>query len=271
MPGMSRRTGAIAAELAVAVALAGVAGVIGIGILVTAERALRRGATDDARSTVVREAEHALVSDIESATPDSITLRGDTAIDLHALVGTSVVCAVAPGVVVLPGAAGEGRLVPLTVWRQPVEGGDVVMVWDSGGAAWRRAEVDSVRAVADGAGCATTSGFRTVGDSIARVPVWRLRAAFASMPVPGMPVRIVRAVRWTMVRGADRRWALSQRRCPRGVCGASQPVTGPLASPADSGLHVARDGSAVVLTLATTTDARRTRIVVSARAGTARD
>lgn len=268
---VSRRTGAIAAELAVAVALAGVAGVIGIGMLVTAERALRRGAADDAQASVLREAEQVLVADLESAAPDSITLRGDTAIDLHTLVGTSVVCVAAPGLVVLPGAAGEGRLIPLTVWRQPVEVGDVVMAWDSGGGAWRRAEVDSVRTVADGAGCATTSGFRSVADSVARVPVWRLRALFATMPVPGAPVRIVRAVRWTVVRGADRQWALSQRRCPRGVCGASQPVTGPLASPADSGLLVARDRSAVVVTLTTATGGRRTRLVVSPRAGAARD
>jgi hypothetical protein len=260
------RPGAIVAELAVAVALAGVAGIIGIGMLVAAERALRRDAADDAGAMVLREAEHALVSDLESAVPDSVMLRGDTAIDVHALVGTSVVCAAAAGVIVLPGAAASDRAVPFTVWRQPAEPGDVALAWDSAGA-WRWAAIDSVRAVADGGGCATTTGFRTVADSIARIPAWRLRMGAMPLPAIGAPVRVVRALRWTTVRGADRQWALSQRRCPRGVCGTSQPATGPLAAPADSGLRFTRDGDAIVTTLTAVDGGRRTRLVVSPRAG----
>ena len=51
------------------------------------------------------------------------------------------------------------------MWRQPVEPGDVALAWDSAGAAWRWAAIDSVRAAADGAGCAlifdeVVTGFR---------------------------------------------------------------------------------------------------------------
>jgi hypothetical protein len=270
VPRVTRRPGAIAAELAVAVALAGVAGVIGIGMLVTAERALRRGAADDAGAAVLREAEQALVADLESAVPDSIVIRGDTAVDLHTLVGTSVVCAAAAGAIILPGAAATNRRIPLTVWRQPVEPGDVALAWDSAGAAWRWAAIDSVRAAADGAGCATTSGFRAAADSVARIPAWRLRVMFAQPPAPGTPLQVVRAVRWTTVRGSDRQWALSQRRCPGGVCGTSQPATGPLAAPADSGLRFARDGALVVVTLTVTAGGPRTRLVVAPRVGGSR-
>lgn len=235
------RRGALLAELAVAIALAGVAAAIGGGILVAAERRARRDVATDRASQSSREVAHVLSAEIAGSFADSLALRGDTAIDLHTHVGVSVACMVAGDVVVLPGAQAVNGL-PYSTWRLQPEPGDLVVGFDAGssGASWAAA-IDSAMARTDGAGCATSSGFRTVADSLARIPVWRLRLR---NPVPsgagvGWPLRVFRAGRWLAHRSADRSWWLAYRRCTTGSCGAVQPVAGPLA-PGDSGLVMRR-------------------------------
>jgi len=232
------RAGAVVAELAVALLLAGVAAVIGGGIIVATERRLRRDASGDRATQAIRDVVHALSTDIEAALPDSFRARGDTALDLYAHVGVSVVCVKSGRVVVLPGAT-SSRGTPYSFWRQAPEAGDVLIAWDSSGSGrWHAAVVDSVATVNDGAGCSTAGAFRTRADSVARIAVTRVRV---TPPLPprvnaGAPVRVFRAVRWMLYRSSDGAWSLGYRRCPEGACGTAQPVAGPLAPAADSGL-----------------------------------
>lgn len=243
----TRRAGAALAELILAIMIAGVAAAIGGAILVAAERRTHADAQRDRASQSVRDVTRLLVGELEAALPESVAVRGDTAIDLHAHIGASVVCVAAGAVLVLPGAAVVTG-VPLTFWRQQPEAGDLALVWDSaGGGRWGQALIDSVSAPVAGGGCATTSGFRSEADSIVRFPVTRLRLdrMLAAGVVAGAPLRVFRAGRWLLHRGSDRSWSLAYRRCTRSVCSSAQPVAGPLATAADTGLafHSGTPGS----------------------------
>ena len=205
---------------------------------------------------------------MRSALPDSVAVRGDTALDLHVHVGTSVVCVAAGAAIVAPGVT-TTIAVPFTFWRQLPEVGDVAFVWDTaGGGRWQSATIDTVSAPPAGGGCATTSGFRPVGDSQANLAVSRLHfdGALAAGVVPGSPVRVFRRVRWFLHRGSDRTWSLAYRRCSGGACGAAQPVAGPLAAAADSGLifRLGLSGTVEVF-IRTTASAVRSRIVIPVR------
>jgi hypothetical protein len=264
------RRGSMLAELIVAVVLAGVCAAIGGAVLVAAERRTRADAVADRTTQTARDVRRLLAADVEAALPDSIAVRGDTALDLHVHVGASAACVASGRLLVLPGATtAVSGAVPFSVWRQPPEPGDLVIAWDTTGpGAWVRTIVDSVASVPEGAGCGTASGFRPLADSLAHVPVTRLQLA-ASLPagvVAGSPVRLFRGARWLLHRGSDRVWTLGYRRCSPSPCGTAQPVAGPLASPADSGLvfRVAGPGLVGVAVLAAGA-AERTRFTLVVR------
>jgi len=222
-------------ELLVALVLTAVAGLLGASLLATTERRVRAASGDDRAAQLARDVSHVLGGDISAAVWPGIGVRGDTALDLDAHVGASVACVVAPGAVALP-AATTSQDEPYTVWRQPAEPGDVLFARDTSGA-WWAATIVSVTERADGAGCPADGVFRTVADSIARRPAYRVTVGGAMSPgvLRGAPVRIARRVRWVLYRAADRQWWLGYRRCAA-TCGAAQPVTGPFAAPLDSGL-----------------------------------
>jgi hypothetical protein len=140
---------------------------------------------------------------------------------------------------VLPPDVASGGL-PYTSWRASPEAGDLVAAFDTaGGGAWRTALVDSVTTRTDGAGCRPSSGLLSTADSATRKPVTRLRLHTSlSLSVPvGAPVRVLRGGRYALTHSGDGSWTLSYRRCTGSSCGTAQPVAGPLAAPADSGLR----------------------------------
>lgn len=246
----ARRRGATLAELAIALVLAGVAAALGSGLLLAVERRVRSESRDSRAAQTAREIAHVLGAELASAGWNPADVRGDTAIDLDSHVGASVVCAGSGSVVVLPSVR-TSLGVPFTFLRQPPEAADRVLVWDTAGAAWRESSIDSVSFRGDGAGCRADGVFRSVADSLGGEPAVRMRLR-DSLPVtigPGAPVRVLRSGRWVLYRGGDRAWWLGYRRCPAGACGTVQPVAGPLASPADSGLRfdAAADGSVGVI------------------------
>jgi hypothetical protein len=243
------RRGATVAELAIALLLAGVAAALGAGILLAAERRSRRDGDDGIAAQVTRDVLHVLGAEIAAARWDAIIVRGDTALELQAHVGVSVACVAAGDVLVLPSSTtslGD----PYSVWRSPPEVGDVIVVWDTAGTgAWFSTPADSVSSVASGAGCVAGGPFRSLADSLAQLSVTRVRLT-ASLPAgvaPGAPVRVFRLLRWMLYRGGDGRWWLGQRRCSISACGSAQPVAGPLASPADSGLAFIDDADGGVV------------------------
>lgn len=236
--------GAALSELVVALALATLVSAAAVAVMAGAERYLRRTGDLAEDRRVVREAESTLAAELRAAAADSVRVLGDTAAEFPGVVGTSVACVVAPGSLVLPPATASAPPA-FSVWRSTPASGDLVVAFDStspGG--WRTAIVDSTETRADGAGCTPATGFVTSADSALRRPVTRV---FHSPALPagvavGAPVLLLRWGRYVLTRGTDRSWSLSYRPCdPLLVCGASQPVAGPLGAAADSGLSFAVD------------------------------
>jgi hypothetical protein len=236
------RQGVAIAEMLVAVALAALLSAAAVAALVAAERHVRRAVAEHRDRRVLRESESVLSAELRAASADSIRLRGDTAVEFLGLVGTSVACVLADSVLVLPPSSAASAL-PYSLWRVPPEAGDLVVAFDTSvGGRWSAAVIDSVSSRADGAGCTPSSGLLSAADSAARLPAMRLllRTPLSPRPAVGAPVHVARRARYVLLRGADGQWSLSYRRCAiDGVCAASQPVVGPLASAADSGLTVA--------------------------------
>ena len=262
------RAGAALAEMILAITITGVAAAIGVSILVAAERRTRTDASSDRTAQSIRDVTRLLAAEIEAALPESVTVRGDTAIDVHSHIGASVACVAAGAVLVLPGASVVTG-VPFTFWRQLPEGGDLALVWDSaGGGRWDEALIDSVSEPVTGGGCATTSGYRSKADSAARFAVTRLRLdrVLSSGVVAGAPLRIFRGGRWLLHRGGDRSWSLAYRRCSRSVCSSAQPVAGPLAAATDSGLVFrVRSPGSVEITVRASGQRIRSRFTVVVR------
>lgn len=247
MPAVTRRASSLP-ELMVALVLTAIAGLLGAGLLATTERRIRTATAEDRTAQLGRDVSHALGSDISAAAWPGLVVLGDTALELDAHVGSAVACVVGPGLVVLP-AATTTLDEPYTVWRQPVEAGDVLWARDTAGT-WGSGGIGLVAERWDGAGCPADGVFRTPADSVARRPVYRLTLGrpLPAGVLPGAPVRVTRRVRWVLYQAADRQWWLGYRRCGAG-CGAAQPVTGPFAAPRDSGLTF-RIGAGAVVTAA---------------------
>jgi hypothetical protein len=223
----------------VVLTLSAIVSAAAVTALAGTERYMRRSrATSDARRTL-REAGWVLSSELRAASPDSLRVRGDTAVDLLGLVGVSALCVSSGTVLVLPPDAAEGGL-PYSSWRASPESGDAVAVFDTtGGGAWRTAVVESAATRTDGAGCRPSSGLLSAADSAARRPVMRivLRSSLDSAAaIVGAPVKVLRSARYALTRAADGSWSLSYRRCTGSSCGVAQPVAGPFAAPSDSGL-----------------------------------
>jgi hypothetical protein len=238
---MSARRGTTLAELVVAFSMAALLAALGAVMLASAERQLRQSMAGAGDRRVVREVGEILRAELASVPRDDVRMRGDTAVDVLTEVASAVVCLATGRVVVLPGES-RSAAPPFTVFRAPPQSGDLVTWFDStAGGTWTHTTLDSAAVRSDGAGCSTASGFRSETDSAARRPVWRLVVHTADLPpVAGTPLRIRRPVRYALYYGSDRRWTLGMRNCDAAwSCAPAQPVAGPLAPPADSGLRFA--------------------------------
>ncbi len=220
----------------VALTLSAVVSAASATALANTERYMRRArATSDARR-MLREAEAVLSTELRVAPADSIRTRGDTAVDFMGLVGVSVVCVSSGSVLVLPPDVAASGL-PYTAWRAAPEPGDILAVFDTAsGGAWRTAIVDTSFSRTDGAGCRPSSGLLSPADSAARRPVTQVVLRSTLNTFAGAPLRVLRSGRYALTKAADGSWSLSYRRCTGSSCGVAQPVAGPLAAPADSGL-----------------------------------
>ena len=248
----SSRRGVTLIELLLALVLAALVSAMAVAALAATERNIRRSlvASGDRRS--LHEADLILAGELRATSGDSLRLRGDTAVEFLGLVGTSVVCSADDSVIILPPAETSSGI-PYSLWRLAPDSGDLVAVFDtSRGGQWRSSPADSVTSRTGGAACSPSSGLISAADSVALLPVSRirLRRPLGSSPSPGDPVRIVRRARYTLLRGADRQWTLSYRRCGlNGGCGTSQPVVGSLASASDSGVVFVWDALTSVLSV----------------------
>jgi len=244
------RTGTTVAELVIAFALAALLAALGGMALVATERHVRNAVAGSGDRRTLREARSVLATELRTAAAEEITLRGDTAVDFLGVVGLSVACVSSGPLLVLPGSISTNNP-PFTTWRSTVATGDLIAAFDTTPpAAWRTARVDSVTSRTDGAGCGSSTGFRSAADSTAHRAVTRLRLDRGLDVGTGAPVRILRAGRYTLHLGSDKSWSLAYRSCDAlGVCGSAQPVVGPLAAARDSGLSISVSGTDPVLTI----------------------
>ncbi len=221
------RPGLSLAEIAIVIALLGVIGAT-IGSAMLHQQRFYR----DARNLLevregVRDAMEVLSTDIRgSASSDSMRLMADSAIELFAGIGTSVVCrTVQSNVFAL---AEESRGNTLSSFLYYPDTGDIALLYrespDTAGSHWERHRIASFAPSASAAGCLLygiepAEGFTLTLQSTPNSDVGR-----------GTPVRFVRRGRYSLYRSADAEWYLGYRRCnatgpPQ--CGTIQPVSGP--------------------------------------------
>lgn len=173
---------------------------------------------------------------------DGIILRGDTAVDLDLLVGASVVCDVEPYALLLPPTT-VATAPSLTALLQPLGSDDIVSVRVGGpldAVEWWIGVVDSAQERSMPERCSVDAGWRAAAD--AGAPLLRL-ALLDSVPdevAVGAAVRLAQRGRFTLYRSGDGGWMFGWRRCHPwlDVCGAVQPVAGPLQSPGASGFRI---------------------------------
>jgi hypothetical protein len=232
-----------------AVVLAGV-----LGVLARQQRFYRDLVDVIESRRQVRHAIAVLQPELRAISADALAPDGtdvlalaDSAIELRALIGGSVLCGHDSAArLELPARTLSGGSV-LTSWHSMPREGDAVFVYDEGPTddaaddRWRTFELASVEE--GGSYCAASPLVRPAD---AGRPRYRLTLA-SGAPIPasihaGAPVRVARRTRYSLYRAATGDWFLGQREWS-GRWGTIQPVSGPYlpfsTSPASSGLSLA--------------------------------
>jgi len=174
-----------------------------------------------------RDAMEVLSTDIRGlSSSDTIRLMADSAIELFAGIGTSVVCR-APSSNTLA-LAEESPGNTLSSFLLYPDTGDIALLYrdsaDVAGSHWERNRIAAFTPSAASAGCLLygldpTEGFMlTLRDA----PRGDVRA--------GTPIRFIRRGRYSLYRSSDAEWYLGYRRCNAvgpPECGTIQPVSGP--------------------------------------------
>jgi prepilin-type N-terminal cleavage/methylation domain-containing protein len=230
---MKRARGAFTLiELAVVLAILGVSGAA-MGMLLLRQQRFYRGASEllYAREGV-RDALEVLAGDIRGiATADTVTLLADSAIEVYATIGSSVVCQTpSPLQIGLPPAMNSGNT--LTAFVTEPDTGDLALIYRVApdGVSWERHRIGAFSSRTVASVCPQSSGFAREG--VGGSPGFELTLSAPSSPEihRGSPVRFVRRGRYSLYRGSDGEWYLGYRRCNAigpSACGAIQPLSGP--------------------------------------------
>jgi len=243
------RPGYLLAEALCALALAGLLAAAAAMLLSGARRSLHAAERRDRAERAERETLAILRETLAGA--DGIILRGDTAVEFDLLIGTGVVCDHEAAAIVLPPPTVRSGP-PLTVITQPLGPEDVVAVRTSAitddEEEWWIGVVDSAQVRQLPGVCDPGSGWRAVADADAAVLRLTLLDPLPPAVEEGAPVRIGRRGRLTLYHAGGGAWMLGWRRCHPWleVCGAVQPVAGPLRPPSAGGLRMRWSGGAPV-------------------------
>jgi prepilin-type N-terminal cleavage/methylation domain-containing protein len=189
-----------------------IAAIVGVSLLMTFRRQERfyGSATEimDVRSQL-RDGADVLVADLRGAavTRYGFPVMTDTAVELFATLGTSVVCNPPSGRTLL---LSSNTL--LTSFLANPDTGDIALVFAN---RWIESRISSftTRSIVPGCGYTLT-----------------LQSSVDSATHKGSPVRFVRRGRYSIYRSSDREWYLGYRRCNAigpSVCTTVQPVSGP--------------------------------------------
>lgn len=234
---MRLRPGYLLAEALCALALAGVLLVAAGFALTGARRSMRAEERRERASRAEREAVALLREAITAG--DGILLRGDTAVDLDVLLGTSVLCGLETRAILLPARVAGLGLTDLP--QQPAADDLVALRLESpSGEEWWHAVVDSVQDRQDPGACTVADGWRPAGTEAAPLIRIVVRDSLPSILEPGAAVRLARRGRFTLYHAGRGDWMLGWRRCHPllDVCGVVQPVAGPLRPPSAGGLRL---------------------------------
>lgn len=218
----------------VLVILSVVGGAIGLTLL--RQQRFYRGATEllYAREGV-RDALELLSTDIRGmATADTARLLADSAIEVFAGIGSSVVCQIAGTEIGLPGAAPPPANT-LTAFAAQPDTGDLALFYrDSveAGSQWERHRIAGFNPRRLAATCPASTGFAGSEDTDASATGFlvTLSTPLTSHVARGAPVRFIRRGRYSLYRAADGDSYLGYRRCNAvgpPVCGSIQPLSGP--------------------------------------------
>lgn len=213
-------------------------GVVGgaIGLMLLRQQRFYRGATEllYAREGV-RDAMELMSTDIRGmSTADTARLLADSAIELFASIGTSVVCQIAGTEIGLPAAAAPPGNT-LTAFTTEPDTGDLVLFYrDSidAGSQWERHRLAGIGSRPLGATCPASTGFSRAEDDDAGAKGFlvTLSSPVSGHVARGAPVRFIRRGRYSLYRAGDGESYLGYRRCNAvgaSVCGAIQPLSGP--------------------------------------------
>lgn len=252
------RAGLTLPELIVALFLAGIVGTAIVRVIWQQQR-FYGGMSDIMQGrTSLRELTSVIPIDLRGVSPTGgdIYAMTDTSIDFRMPSGLSVVCQIgaARTAIVVPPATLSSRT-GLTSWISTPQTGDTVLVYDEGATdgviddSWQPYVV--VASPAAGS-CPTTTRFTSTSSEASASITLLLNAALPASVVQGATIRFFRPAHYSLYQPSGGSWYLGFRDCPRAVCNALQPVSGPFmpAATSSSGVYFAYYDS----TGATTTD-----------------
>jgi hypothetical protein len=213
-------------------------GVVGgaIGLTLLRQQRFYRGTTEllYAREGV-RDALELLSTDVRGmATADTVRLLADSAIEVFASIGSSVVCQIAGAEIGLPAAAPSPGNTLTTFVTQPDTGDLALFYRDSieAGSQWERHRIVGFSVRSLEATCPISSGLTRAEDDSDRQSGFlvTLSTSTTRHVVRGAPVRFIRRGRYSLYRASDGDSYLGYRRCNAigpSACGSIQPLSGP--------------------------------------------
>jgi len=230
-----RRRGFTIIELAIVLAILGVVG-SAIGLTLLRQQRFYRGATEVLYAREgVRDAMEILSTDIRGmSTADTAMMLADSAVELFANIGTSVICQITGLEIGLPRAVSP-RGNTLSAFLTLPDTGDLALFFrDSmeAGSQWERHRITGFGSRSLTAACPASSGYAQAdaGSGGATGFLINLSTPLSSHVGRGAPVRFVRHGRYSLYHAGDGDWYLGYRRCNAigpSVCGAIQPLSGP--------------------------------------------
>jgi prepilin-type N-terminal cleavage/methylation domain-containing protein len=225
----SRRRAFALIELIMAIALAGLVAALAVATITRQQRFYRATGELRAARENVRDAMEILSADIRGASvSDTVRLRADSAIELFAAIGVSVVCEARDGEVGLPPSHSAGN--SLSAFLTEPDTGDIALFYvDSAGGQWKRYRINSFASRSSGSECTAGSVFASDAGSAAEFAL-AVATPLSEAIKPGTPVRFIRRVRYSLYRAGDGDSYLGYRRCNAvgaSVCGGIQPISGP--------------------------------------------
>lgn len=207
-----------------------------IGLTLLRQQRFYRGATEllYAREGV-RDAIELLSTDIRGmATTDTVRLLADSAIEMFASIGSSVVCQISGADIGLPRAAPSPGNTLTAFVTQPDTGDLALFYRDSieAGSLWERHRIAGFSSRSLAATCPVWTGFTRAEDAagVASGFLVTLSTPVTSHVARGAPVRFVRRGRYSLYRASDGDSYLGYRRCNAvgpSQCGSIQPLSGP--------------------------------------------